>query len=158
MIKDIFSDEEFFVVSSAINYWVGGCAPNAVEKASLPLEKEGQNIMGKINSILEEKKFFEEWNVYEKDNQTDFSILEINAINQYIDRSLRSWEQNNSDILALFNKDELVNLNNKLEGLGSVLSSLDVSKNIDPFIFKNGLVAAQPGAQSELFHKVLQRE
>ncbi len=38
----------------------------------------------------------------------------------------------------------------------SALSAFDFSKNIDPFIFKNGVVTVQPGAQSELFHSALQ--
>ena len=35
------------------------------------------------------------------------------------------------------------------------LSSFDFSKDIDPFIFRNGVVTVQPGDQSDIFHRAL---
>lgn len=37
----------------------------------------------------------------------------------------------------------------------SALGALDFSNNIDPFIFKNGVVTVQPGVQSDIFHAAL---
>jgi len=44
----------------------------------------------------------------------------------------------------------------RAEVSSDVLPELDFSKNIDPFIFKNGVITVQPGKQSQLFHDVLQ--
>ncbi len=37
----------------------------------------------------------------------------------------------------------------------SALPAFDFSRDIDPFLFKNGVVTVQPGLQSELFQKAL---
>jgi filamentous hemagglutinin len=39
----------------------------------------------------------------------------------------------------------------------SALSAFDFSRTIDPFIFRNGVVTVQPGAQSGLFHSALRK-
>jgi hypothetical protein len=38
---------------------------------------------------------------------------------------------------------------------GSEQEVFDFSKNIDPYIFSNGVITVQPGAQSDLFHEAL---
>jgi filamentous hemagglutinin len=35
------------------------------------------------------------------------------------------------------------------------LSSFDFSRNIDPFIFRNGVVTVQPGTQTDIFNRAL---
>jgi hypothetical protein len=112
-MNNFFSTDDLFEIRANINYWACADSSNNLNLLIKCSKEEARKLMDKIDKIIEEEKFYREWGIYE--NETIFSIQDIKYFISFIETSENFWERNDVDIRALFMKDKLKSIHDKLK-------------------------------------------
>lgn len=96
------------IINSIVNYYA-----NADQKATEKLSLVGEIILKKIEDLLKEEEFFEEWGVYEKNTPTTFADDEKKLIYELIRKAEKDYLNKDVDIRAILDLEDLKYLKSK---------------------------------------------
>lgn len=96
-------DEKFLnIMTSIINYYI-----NADPKTTEMVKTTGNLVLKRIDDLFNEKKFFEEWRVYEKDTPTSFTDDETKIIYLLIKKVEEDYLNKDVDIQSILDIEDI---------------------------------------------------